>query len=162
MTDSGCATGPQAMLGMHLGLDESRCQARAAGSHRGSLGGRDSRVRLGFGGEGNMEAGRPAVLRAAGGGGRRRGRPQLCGQLGAHPCLRPGHHSPWIPIMCSRMRTLSARIFKASRSCCTPSPCGEQTARVRAILPQCPCCPRPSRSCLSPSVQQLPPTLCWG
>lgn len=28
----------------------------------------------------------------------------------------------WTPIICSRIRTLSARIFRASRSCCTPSP----------------------------------------
>lgn len=30
---------------------------------------------------------------------------------------------PWIPIMCSRINTLSAKIFRASRSCWTPSPC---------------------------------------
>lgn len=31
--------------------------------------------------------------------------------------------APWMPIMCSRIRTLSARIFRASLSCCTASPC---------------------------------------
>lgn len=46
---------------------------------------------------------------------------QLWGQLWGRPAPGPGHNSPWIPIMCSRMRTLSARIFRASRSCCTPS-----------------------------------------
>lgn len=34
-----CVTGHQAMLGRDLGLDESRCQAGAAGSHPGSLSG---------------------------------------------------------------------------------------------------------------------------
>lgn len=77
--------------------------------------------------EGNREAGRTetvaAVRRAARGwGGRSRGRlPALWPAVGP-PTSGPGHYSPWIPIMCSRMRTLSARIFKASRSCCTPSP----------------------------------------
>lgn len=46
----------------------------------------------------------------------------LGGRLWACLSPGPGHHAPWIPIICSRMRTLSARIFSASRSCCTPSP----------------------------------------
>lgn len=50
----------------------------------------------------------------------------------------PGHRSPWMPIMCSRMSTLSAKIFRASRSCCTPSPWGGGSRGVRATLLQRP------------------------
>lgn len=67
-----------------------------------------------------------------------------------------GRHSPWIPIMCSRMRTLSARIFRASRSCWTPSPCrgGSHQGQGRptpAHLSSEPSPPPPSL--LSPSTQ---------
>lgn len=47
---------------------------------------------------------------------------------------RPSRYSPWTPIMCSRMRTLSARIFRASRSCCTPSPWYGRNAKFRVSV----------------------------
>lgn len=35
-------------------------------------------------------------------------------------------YSPWIPIIVSRIKTLSAKIFSASRIWCMPSPCGDR------------------------------------
>lgn len=162
-----CVTGHQAMQGRDLGLDESGCQAWAAGRQPGSLSGEGRQGQAGVWGKlpgsqlkgtwkGSCHEGSEEWEVGA------EGECQLRGQLWAHPLLGPGHHSPWIPIMCSRMRTLSARIFKASRSCCTPSPCREEAARVRAISPQWTRCPSPSHSCLSPAIQQPPSTLCQG
>lgn len=37
--------------------------------------------------------------------------------------------SPWIPIIVSRIKTLSAKIFRASRIWCMPSPCGDRYSR---------------------------------
>lgn len=64
----------------------------------------------------------------------------------------PGRCSPWTPIMCSRMRTLSARIFKASRSCCTPSPWWGGSSGVRDI-------PRQRAHCPVPPPPPLPITI---
>ena len=71
--------------------------------------------------------------------------------------LSVSNHSPWIPIMCSRMSTLSAKIFRASRSCCTPSPWGGESRGVRATLLQ-----HPVPAChflFSPSSTQRPPQI---
>lgn len=38
-------------------------------------------------------------------------------------------YSPWIPIIVSRIKTLSAKIFRASRIWCMPSPCGDRYSR---------------------------------
>lgn len=102
--------------------------------------------------EGNTAAGRPETGSHQEGGrsgaGEAEGDSQLCGQLWACPFLGPGHYSPWIPIMCSRMRTLSARIFKASRSCCTPSPWqggnSQGQGRSASLYMLSPLPPRPS------------------
>lgn len=40
-----------------------------------------------------------------------------------------GLYSPCIPIIVSRIKTLSAKIFRASRIWCIPSPCGDRYSR---------------------------------
>lgn len=49
------------------------------------------------------------------------------------PCLKltlpQASYSPWIPIIVSRIKTLSAKIFSASLIWCIPSPCEDRYSR---------------------------------
>lgn len=67
---------------------------------------------------------------------------RCCGVKDALKSLTPGpkafkmdlnlllaSYSPCIPIIVSRIKTLSAKIFRASRIWCIPSPCGDRYSR---------------------------------
>ena len=118
----------QAVLGEGLGSCTSVSGSREPrrvpeqGWDRGRLAARCGAIRAG------REGTRGSTGEGSRGGGAE-GDAGLCG---------PGHRSPWMPIMCSRMSTLSAKIFRASRSCCTPSPWGGGSRGVRATLLQRP------------------------
>lgn len=62
------------------------------------------------------------------------------------PCLKltlpQASYSPWIPIIVSRIKTLSAKIFSASLIWCMPSPCEDRYSRQGKEHKQKNCSPR--------------------
>lgn len=69
------------------------------------------------------------------------------------PCLKltlpQASYSPWIPIIVSRIKTLSAKIFSASLIWCIPSPCEDRYSRQGKEHKPKNCSPRCKSFCFS-------------
>ena len=75
------------------------------------------------------------------------------------PCLKltlpQASYSPWIPIIVSRIKTLSAKIFSASLIWCIPSPCEDRYSRQGKEHKLKDCSPRCKSFFFLNTIQQL-------